>query len=75
MNKTITVERCGVVNVGYDGFSVNSEDIVGEVKAAIDSLGPKMNYNGDFAARVSITVELLGDMKAPETKAWEGCEK
>lgn len=35
MNKTITVERCGVVNVGYDGFSVNSEDIVGEVKAAI----------------------------------------
>lgn len=71
MNKTVAVERCGVVNIGYDGFSVNSEDIVGEVKAAIDALGPKANYNGDFAARVSVTVEILGDMKKPETEVYE----
>lgn len=32
MNKTVTIERCGVVNIGYDGFSVNSEDIVGDMK-------------------------------------------
>ncbi len=57
------VERAGVVEIGgYDGkICVNQDNIVELIEDEVDKLMPIKDYNGKFAARVYIHVELLGD--------------
>ena len=61
--KTITITKAGVVQMpGYDkSFLVNSDDIINEIESMVCELKPKRDYNGNFAARVTISIELLGD--------------
>lgn len=64
--KTITITRAGIVQMpwGDRGFYVNSDDIMQEIDVKINEMKPKRDYNGNFAARVTISVELLGDTEA-----------
>lgn len=64
--REIDVTAAGVVNIGYDNVSVNSEDMLSAVRTAIEQTHAATNYNGDFAARVTISVELLGDITAAQ---------
>lgn len=62
----ITIERRGVVSViyGYDSaFTVNSESLIALLEQEVKRASPEVNYNGEFAARVKIELEFLGDMK------------
>lgn len=67
--REIEVVATGVVNIGYDNITVNTEDALSAIRAAIEKANPAMNYNGDFAGRVTITVELLGDIQEPNEEA------
>lgn len=62
--REIDVTAAGVVNIGYDSVSVSSEDMLSAVRAAIEKTNAATNYNGDSAARVTISLELLGDITA-----------
>lgn len=61
----IKIERSGVVQVDYDGFYVNDEEMVQLLESELDKMStkPKKDYNSKFAAKVTITVEFLGDME------------
>lgn len=61
----VKIERSGVVQVDYDGFYVNDEEMVQLLESELDKMStkPKKDYNSKFAAKVTITVEFLGDME------------
>lgn len=61
----IKIERSGVVQVDYEGIWVNEEEIVHLLEAEIEKMNPrpKCDCNAKFAAKVTITVEFLGDME------------
>lgn len=65
-SREIEVAATGVVNIGYDNITVNTEDTLSAIRAAIGKANTVVNYNGDFAGRVTITVELLGDLNDPQ---------
>lgn len=58
-----SVEATGVVKFEYDSITVNGNDIVSGMRAMIDPIPIARDYNGAFAARVKLEVELLGDME------------
>ena len=58
-----SVEATGVVKFDYDSLTVNGNDIVSDMRARIDQIPIARDYNGAFAARVRLEVELLGDME------------
>lgn len=64
----VKIERSGVVQVDYDGFYVNDEEMVQLLENELDKMStkPKKDYNSKFAAKVTITVEFLGDMEEQE---------
>lgn len=45
---------------------INSEAIVEEARAQVDSAKPKMDWAGKFAGVVTLTIEFLGDMESEE---------
>lgn len=61
----ITVTRCGVAKIeAYNGeLRVNDMDMIQLAQDALDALEmqPVRDYNGNFAARITVTVELMGD--------------
>ena len=63
-----SVEATGVVKFEYDGITVNARDIVSDIRAMIDQIPIAKDYNGAFAARVKLEVELLGDMEKEAKK-------
>lgn len=66
----IVIERAGVVgiNIGYDDavLTVNSEDMLRCVFSAIMDARTTHDDSGNFAARVRISIELLGDRQEAE---------
>lgn len=61
----ITIERRGVVAIGYgydSAFAVNSQSLISLLEQAVKEAAPDTNYNGEFAGRVKIELEFLGDM-------------
>ena len=63
-----SVEATGVVKFEYDSITVNARDIVSDIRAMIDQIPIAKDYNGAFAARVKLEVELLGDMEKEAKK-------
>lgn len=61
MGKTIIIEKSGVVEYEENMLFINSENIVSEAMKQVKMERPKLNYMGAFAARVILSVELLGD--------------
>ena len=60
----VCVTRTGVVNIdSSNDIYVNSESLTGVVRNQITETKPKTDFNGSFAARVTIVVQLLGDME------------
>lgn len=57
----IVIEKSGVVDYAENTLFINSEDIVCEVMNRVKKARPKQNYMGAFAARVCLSIELLGD--------------
>lgn len=63
LTNTVVINRAGVVSLGYDNdFRVNGESIIDLARDGVDDLKPKTDYNGLFAAKVCVVIELLGDM-------------
>lgn len=64
-DKIVTITKAGVVQLpwGDAQLSVNSDAIMSDIKEKICELNPKRDHNGNFAGRVTITVELLGDLE------------
>ena len=64
-DKIVTVTKAGVVQLpwGDEQFAVNSDMIMSDLKEKICALNPKYDCNGNFAGRVTIIVELLGDLE------------
>lgn len=60
------VSRVGVCELCGDGaelIKVNDHNLVSELEKAIEKLNPDCDHRGAFAARLTISVELLGDME------------
>ena len=60
------VSRAGVCELCGDGaelIKVNDHNMVSEMEKAVELLNPDCDHRGAFAARVTISVELLGDME------------
>lgn len=62
MDRKITIERAGVMQLSYDIFRVNADDITTVLEEEVSRKSPKTDYNGSFAARIKIELEFLGDM-------------
>lgn len=61
-NRKITIERAGVMQLSYDTFRVNADDLTTLLEEEVAKMQPKKDYNGSFAARIKIELEFLGDM-------------
>ena len=61
-NRKITIERAGVMQLSYDTFRVNADDLPTLLEEEVSKMQPKTDYNGSFAARIKIELEFLGDM-------------
>lgn len=67
LTNTVVINRAGVVSLGYNNdFRVNDESIIELAKNGVDDLHPKTDYNGLFAAKVCVVIELIGDMGGKE---------
>lgn len=62
MDRKITIERAGVMQLSYDAFRVNADDLTTLLEEEVSKMQPKTDYNGSFAARIKIELEFLGDM-------------
>ena len=65
-NRSITIARCGVARVcSWDDvqIKVNDQDMAELLEKAIKQERPVMCYAEEFAARITITVELMGDLE------------
>lgn len=68
LSRTVEIERAGVVQLpdrDYS-FSVNGESLEELIRAEVKKKNPRTDTYGQFAARVMIRVELLGDLGAAE---------
>lgn len=64
--RELTVSATGVVRIDAGRESeirVNDENLIGMIERMIADAHPKTDYHDQFAGRVTITVELLGDLK------------
>lgn len=64
--RELTVSATGVVKIdtGYEtALRVNGEDMIAMIDKLVEAAHPKTDYNNQFAGRVTITVELLGDLE------------
>lgn len=63
--KVVEVTKTGVVRFPDDlvPFVVNSEDILLEVEKKVMEKKPVVDHNGQFAAKVTVRVEILGDLQ------------
>ena len=64
--RELTVSATGVVKIdtGYEtDLRVNGEDMIAMIDRLVEAAHPKTDYNNQFAGRVTITVELLGDLE------------
>ena len=66
-NPKVIVERCGVVNINNGSnahIRVNSDDLIAEIYNKIfDEINPIVDWDNNFAGKVAITVEVLGELK------------
>lgn len=65
------VTRAGVCEICGDGaelIRVNDHNLVSELEKAVEQLNPDCDHRGAFAARVTISVELLGDLEGEDEK-------
>lgn len=66
-NPKVIVERCGVVNINNGSSAhirVNSDDLITEIYHKIfDEINPFVDWDSNFAGKVTITVEVLGELK------------
>ena len=72
MAKTLSVTRAGLARIeSWDdkNLCVNSEDMVELIEKEVEKERPKRDYAGEFAARITIAVELLGDMEVNHENA------
>lgn len=74
--RVASVQRAGVAEVGgYNGtILVNQDNLVELIEAEVKKLKPVTDYNGKFAARVSIQVELMGDQDPSVFEGWKAEE-
>ena len=56
------MECTGVVSVDSYGIRVNTVDLICDLRQLLEQIPYERDYNGAFAGRVKIEVELLGDM-------------
>lgn len=64
--KELTVSATGVtpIETGCESdIRVNSESLIDIIDRLVCAFHPKTDYHDQFAARVTITVELLGDLE------------
>lgn len=60
----VVINRAGVMCIESGGdICINSESVSFAVQSAIDDLKPKRDYNGCYAAKVTVVVQLIGDME------------
>ena len=67
-NNSISVTRAGVVDISSrfeKSFAVNAEDLIDLIEKAVYDAKPSpcTDQYSNFAGRVTITIEFLGDMK------------
>lgn len=64
--RVIEFTRAGVVQLpGYDqSFSVNGESIEEYLCGEVEKRFPKKDHYGNFAGKVTVRLEFLGDMEA-----------
>ena len=67
---TVVINRTGVVSMDSgDDIYVNSESIGRLVRDGVAELKPKTDYNGAFAAKVTVVVQLLGDRECRDVES------
>ncbi len=68
LSRTAEIERAGVVQLpeGDYSFIVNGENLEELIRAEVKKKNPRTDAFGQFAAKVTIRVELLGDLGAAE---------
>ena len=64
-SRVIEFTRAGVVQLpGYDqSFSVNGESIEEYIRSEVEKCRPKKDHYGNFAGKVTVRIEFLGDME------------
>lgn len=62
----IEFTRAGVVQLpGYDlSFAVNGESIEEYIRSEVEKRRPAKDQYGNFAGKVTVRIEFLGDMEA-----------
>lgn len=64
--RELTVSATGVVKIDHlceTEIRVNGDDMILMIYKLVADAHPKRDFNSQFAGRVTITVELLGDME------------
>ncbi len=74
--RVASVQRAGVAEIGgYDRtILVNQDNLVELIKLEVEKPKPIKDYNGKFAARVFVQVELLGDQEPSVFDGWKAEE-
>lgn len=65
-SRVIEFTRAGVVQLpGYDqAFSVNGESIEEYIRNEVEKRRPAKDHYGNFAGKVTVRLEFIGDMEA-----------
>ena len=74
VNPVIAIAKAGVVSVRCryeEDIKVNQDDLLSLLEEELEKIKPKRDAEGKFAGRVTITVELLGDLERVENDAKE----
>lgn len=65
-NVVVVITKTGVVSLRCsfeEDIKVNQDDLLSLLEEELEKIKPKKDSNGKFAGRVTIAVELLGDLE------------
>lgn len=64
---SLVVTGAGIVSLEYSTIKVNQRDLVQELSAKLENTFDfETDYSGNFAGRITLTLELLGDWRNKE---------
>lgn len=58
----------GVVDIGQGILNCNQEDLLMTMNRVVNGMNPARDYYGKFAANITITIELTGELEENDGK-------
>lgn len=66
--RKVEIYASGVVDLSSGTMNCNQEDLIGTMNQMVNEMNPARDWYGKFAANITITIELTGELEENDGK-------